>query len=167
MLVFYITCLVPFVRPKLPFLKESEVPRMRKAERENQKKVKLASQSSFMRPGDMEQPDVGIFEFYKGHKEKLLQVSVEFETGLSTEKWTGKSMFVTLYENEFQRRQQYNVAFTNTNTIQKQTSQNIPSANALNYNSVFNSTVTNSSKPNSSYSFSGQSRKMLGNPKNS
>jgi hypothetical protein len=32
-LVFYITCFVPFVRPTVPVLKESEISRMKQVER--------------------------------------------------------------------------------------------------------------------------------------
>ena len=43
MLVFYITCFVPFIRPNLPLLKDGELMKLKNLEKEKLKKLRMTN----------------------------------------------------------------------------------------------------------------------------
>jgi hypothetical protein len=72
-LVFYITCFVPFVRPNIPMIKDTEINRMKSLEKEKAKKRKLTTggNQSETAPDDRLVFDMSIFDTYKSFKDNL------------------------------------------------------------------------------------------------
>lgn len=72
MLVFFITCFVPFIRPNFPIIKESEMNRLKNEERERLKKKRQQMQNQSMPIAtDILDIDTSMFEYFRKQKEQI------------------------------------------------------------------------------------------------
>ena len=101
MLVFFITCFVPFIRPSFPMIRDNEIAKLKQTERDNVKKRRLHASNQV--------DGVETIFYDQGLYDKFKKIRDDIEN----KKYEGKnqSIFVNLYERDMRKKHEHEHAF--------------------------------------------------------